>query len=69
MILKGFNNNNSDVLEYCHTLRDAKNIILQNYKNSQDVFILMLKGPYFAEGFHQYTLELIKGKFKKNTRM
>jgi len=68
MILQGQNNNNADVVEYHNTLKDAKEHLL-SIKDRKDVFILMLEGFQFGEGFHKYTLELIDGKFKRNTRI
>lgn len=69
MILQGENNNNSDVIYYHETLTEAKSHIMEKYKNEENVFILMMIGQYFGEGFHQYTLELINDKWRKNTRI
>lgn len=69
MILRGENNNNADVLSYESTLRDAKNAVNYYYNEISNVFILMVKGSSFGEGYHQYTLENINGKWRKNTRI
>lgn len=69
MILQGLNNNNAHVLGYYHTLGSAKQVLKNNFLDQKNVFILNLKGDKFGEGFHQYTLELIGNKFKKNTRI
>jgi hypothetical protein len=45
-----------DVLNYAHTLADAKQIALR-YKETKPS-ILQLKGSSFGEGFHQYRLQL-----------
>lgn len=58
MILQGENNNNADVLGYYHYLKDAKGDLLcdKELRDSKDVFIMMMQGGYFGEGFHQYIL-------------
>ncbi len=45
---------------YYYTLKEAK----QRVKNLGYGRITMMKGDYFGEGFHQYYLEYINGKFK-----
>ena len=67
MILQGPNNNNADVLGYFTTLTDAKEVLLRLYKGNEDVFILMMQGVQFGEGFHKYTLRYNGKKFIKNS--
>lgn len=51
-----------DIVEYCHTLRHAKRIIEKYAPNGG--CIIMMKGQYFGEGFHQYKLEILNnGKY------
>jgi hypothetical protein len=70
MILRGNKANDSEVLEYERTLKGAKDALsFFQKKGYKKVFILMLQGSYFGEGFHKYTLELVGGKFKKNTKL
>lgn len=69
VILQGKSATDSRVLQYAYTLAEAKHVLTLGFNNPRDSFILMLRGPYFGEGFHKYTLELINGKYKKNTRL
>jgi len=67
MILKGENNNNANVLGYYRTLTHAKEVLLDNpyMRDSDNVFILMLQGYRFGEGFHQYMLKFDGKKFRR----
>lgn len=54
---------NQNIIEYCEKLRAAKKVV-EVYCDEQ-ARIIMMKGPYFGEGYHQYALRFIEGKFRK----
>lgn len=67
LLLKGENNNNADVIEYHGTLHEAKEHLIDNYINDLNVFILMIDGHRFGEGYHQYVMRW-KGRDKKTLK-
>jgi len=69
VICQGNSASDSEVLQYATSLWEAKRMIVDTFNVMPNCFILMLKGNYFGEGFHKYTLELMGGKYKKNTRL
>lgn len=50
------------VLGYFKTLTDAKGNLKLYWPNAE---ILMMRGPYFGEGFHFYKVRIVDGKFKR----
>jgi hypothetical protein len=52
------------VLEYEHTLKEAKNYLvrLSNRGIVKGVSILCVYGNTFGEGFHQYRMIIVSGK-------
>lgn len=57
-------NNKNEVLGYFEKLEHAKYDFIKQF-NYKTCFILMMRGCYFGEGYHQYKLNYINGKFKR----
>jgi hypothetical protein len=68
VVLNGDSSNNSRVLQYATSLGEAKHVLETQY-NMTNSFILMIIGTSFGDGLHRYTLELVNGKYKRNTRL
>ena len=54
-----------EVLEYCGTLTQAKNLAERNYTPGAPVSVLKIVGDRFGEGYHDYRLALKHGRWVK----
>lgn len=69
LILQGLNSDNARLLQYASSLGEAKHVLTLGYNHRDDTFILMVKGTEYGQGRHIYTLELVNGKYKRNTKL
>lgn len=57
--------NGHRTLEYSKTLQYAQSLYLKNESNFKGLSILKLRGQRFGEGYHEYRMYRINGKWVK----